>query len=51
VLVCLPGVLALYIHIVYGRESPRFLLLTGRTSDARAIMSQMESLNRVESLS
>jgi putative MFS transporter len=29
-IVCLPGVLALYFHFVHGRESPRYLLLKGK---------------------
>lgn len=50
-LVCLPGIYSMYIHIIHGRESPRFLLLKGRTEEARAIMTEMETLNKVEALS
>lgn len=39
VLVCLPGVYSMYVHIVHGRESPRFLLLKGKIEEARAVMS------------
>lgn len=40
-LICLPGIYSMYVHFVHGKESPRYLLLRGRTEEARAIMSAM----------
>lgn len=50
-LVCLPGVMALGLHLTYGRESPRYLLLKGKYEEAREIMKEMEMANQVEELS